>query len=243
MTTKINGEYHVSNKKKYSTLIIMVHHLGGVPEQLKHHITFLNQSGFDVYSYSAFLNGKNHWKDFLPIIKNTKEGVVEIWAKELEDILDQFKEDKIIFSFSFPALAALLAASKRKDIKALICDGGPFSHLLLAVWKFFTYYHPVRNIFSKIHLTSRMYLGFKPASIKKSIKKQLPHLPESLPVLSIQSIKDQQIPPSYINSFFSKIKHINLTVCQLKNSIHLQGLKTEREFYIKNILQFLKKNT
>lgn len=244
MNIKNNGQYHfASNKKKHSTLIILVHHLGGVPEQLKHHITFLNQSGFDVYSYCAFLNGKSHWKDFLPIIKKTKEGVMEIWTKELEKILSQFKEDKIIFSFSFPALAALLAASKRKDIKTLICDGGPFSHLLLAVWRFFTYYHPIHNIFLKIYLTGHMYLAFKPSFIKKSIKKKLPHLPEDLPVLSLQSIKDQQIPPPYINSFFNKIKHINLTVCQLKNSAHLQGLKTERDFYIKNILDFLRKNT
>lgn len=236
----VNGKYHASSKKRYNTLIVLVHHLGGVPEQLKNHIFFLNQNGFDVYSYSAFLSGKSHWKDFLPIIKKIKEGVVKIWSKELEEVLNQFKEDKIIFSFSFPSLAALLTTSKRKDVKALICDGGPFSYLLLSVWRFFTYYHPIHNIFLKTYLTSQMYLGFKPSSIKKSIKKQLPHLPKNLPILSLQSIKDQQIPPSYINSFLSKITHINLSVCQLKHSDHLQGLKTEREFYIKNTLDFLK---
>ena len=237
----INGKYHASSKKRYNTLIVLVHHLGGVPEQLNHHIAFLNQNGFDVYSYSTFLSGKSHWKDFLPIIKKTKEGVVKIWSKELEEVLDQFKEDKVIFSFSFPSLATLLTTSKRKDIKALVCDGGPFSHLLLAVWRFFTYHHPIHNIFLKIYLTSQMYLGFKPSFIKKSIKKQLPHLPKNLPILSLQSIKDQQVPPSYINSFFSKIKHINFSVHQLKNSAHLQGLKTERELYIRSILNFLKK--
>ena len=108
------GQYHPSHNKKYSSLIILVHHLGGVPEQLKHHITFLNQSGFDVYSYSAFLNGKSHWKDFLPIIKKTEEGVVEIWTKELEEVLDQFNEDKIIFSFSFPSLAAFFSHFQKK---------------------------------------------------------------------------------------------------------------------------------
>ncbi len=237
----INGKYHASDNKKHNTLIVLVHHLGGVPEQLKHHIAFLNQNGFDVYSYSAFLSGKSHWNDFLPTMKNAKEGVVKIWSKELEEVLDQFKEDKVIFSFSFPSLAALLTASKRKDIKALVCDGGPFSHLLLAVWRFFTYHHPIHNIFFKIHLTIQMYLAFKPSLIKSSIKKQLPLLPKNLPVLSLQSLKDRQVPPAYINNCFSKIKHINLNVCQLKHSAHLQGLKTEREFYIKNVLDFLKK--
>ena len=242
MTIKINGRYHASGNKKYNTLIILVHHLGGVPEQLKHHITFLNQNGFDVYSYPAFLSGKNHWKDFLPIIKNTKEGVVKVWSKELEEVSDQFKEDKIIFSFSFPSLSALLTASKRKDIKALICDGGPFSHLFLAVWRFFTYHQPIPNIFFKLYLTIQMYLAFKPSLIKRNIKKQLPNLHENRHVVSLQSLKDRQIPSAYINSFFNKIKHINLSVCQLKYSGHLQGLKTERETYISGVLDFLKNN-
>lgn len=241
MTTKEKINYHPSYKKKHTSSIILIHHLGGVPEQLKHHIEFLNQSGFDVYSYPAFLSGKSDWKDFLPVIKNSKEGVVKIWTKELEEVLDQCQGNKILFSFSLPSLAALLAASKRKDIKAVICDSGPLSYLFLATWRLFTHYYSISNTFIKTYLTIQMYLAFKAAYIKKDIQKQLPNIPINFPVLSIQSLKDQQVPPSYINRFFRKIKKVRLTVCLLKHSAHLQGLKTETDFYIKNVLNFLNK--
>ena len=241
MTTQEKINYHPAYNKKHTSSIILIHHLGGVPEQLNHHIEFLNRNGFDIYSYPAFLNGKSQWKDFLPLLKKTKAGVVKIWTEELEEVLDHCQGNKILFSFSFPSLAALLAAPRRKDIKALICDGGPFSYLLLAIWRFFTYYQSISNIFLKIYLTGQMYLAFKASYIKKDIQKQLPNIPINFPVLSIQSLKDQQIPPSYINRFFREIKKISLTVCLLKHSPHLQGLKTEREFYIKNVLNFLKK--
>ena len=241
MITKEKINYHPAYNKKHTSSIILIHHLGGVPEQLKNHIDFLNQNGFAVYSYPTFLNGKSQWKDFLPLLKKTKAGVVKIWTEELEEVLDQCPGNKILFSFSFPSLAALLAASRRKDIKAVICDSGPFSYLFLVTWRFFTYYQSISNIFLKIYLTSQMYLTFKAAYIKKDIQKQLPNIPINFPVLSIQSLKDQQVPPSYINRFFSKIKKVRLTVCLLKHSAHLQGLKTETNFYIKNILNFLNK--
>ena len=241
MTIKEKINYHPSNNRKHTSSIILIHHLGGVPEQLNHHIEFLNRNGFDVYNYSAFLNGKSQWKDFLPLLKKTKAGVVKIWTEELEEVLDQCQGDKVLFSFSFPSLAALLAASRRKDIKAVICDSGPFSYLFLATWRFFTYYQSISNIFLKIYLTGQMYLAFKASYIKKDIQKQLPNIPINFPVLSIQSLKDQQVSPSYINHFFSKIKKVRLTVCLLKHSSHLQGLKKETDFYIKNVLNFLKK--
>lgn len=241
MITREKINYHPAFHKKHTSSIILIHHLGGVPEQLKHHIEFLNQNRFDVYSYPAFLSGKSDWKDFLPIIKNSKEGVVKIWTKELEEVLDQCQGDKILFSFSLPSLAALLAASKRKDVKAVICDSGPFSYLFLATWRLFTHYYLISNTFVKIYLTLQMYLAFKTSYIKKDIQKQLPNIPLHFPVLSIQSLKDQQVPPSYINHFLSKLKKIRLTVCLLKHSSHLKGLKTETEFYIKNVLNFLKK--
>ena len=131
------GTYHSSGNKKHDVLIVLVHHLGGVPEQFKCHVEFLNQNGFDVYTYPLFLSGKEHWKDFFPMMKKNKMGIVETWAEELKQQLNQLSGDKIIFSFSYPSLSALLIAFERKDIKALICDGGPFSHLISASWRFF----------------------------------------------------------------------------------------------------------
>ena len=235
----VKGKHHLSDNKKYNVLIILIHHLGGVPEQFKYHIEFLNQSGFDVYTYSFFLSGKEKWKEFFPMIKKNKTGIVETWAEELKQQLNRLRGDKIIFSFSYPSLSALLVASERKDIKALICDGGPFSHLFSASWRFFTYHLRADNIFLKFYLAGKMYFVFYDKFAWKKVKTL--KLPLHFPILSLQGERDQLIPPVFISDFFQKIKNLNLSVCRLQNSSHLEGLKKDRELYIETVLSFLKK--
>lgn len=240
-TDKVNtkGQYHKSGNRKYNVLIVLIHHLGGVPEQFKYHVEFLNQNGFDVYTCPFFLSGKEHWKAFFPMMKKNKIGIVETWAKELEQQLNDLSGNKIIFSFSYPSLSALLIASERKDIKALICDGGPFSHLISASWRFFTYHLKTNNIFLKFYLVGKMYFAFYDKFAWKKVK-QL-NLPHHFPILSFQGEKDQLIPPLFINDFFKKIKHVNLNVCRLPNSSHLEGLKQDRKLYVEAVFNFLKK--
>ena len=234
-----NGKYHQSDNKKHDALIVLVHNLGGVPEQFKYHVEFLNQNGFDVYTYPFFLSGKEHWKDFFPMMKKNKLGIVETWADELEQQLNKLSGNKIIFSFSYPSLSALLVASNRNDVKALICDGGPFSHLIAASWRFFTYHLQPDNIFLKLYLSGKMYFAFYDKFAWKRVKTL--DLPHHFPILSLQGEKDQLIPPVFINDFFQKIKNIKLIVCRLPDSSHLEGLKRDRELYIKTVLNFLKK--
>ena len=227
--------------EKYDTTLVFIHHLGGEPIQLKHHLEFLNQNGFETYTYPAFLHGKEHWKAFFPLIKYHRKGIVEIWTEELEQQLNQLNGEKIIFSFSFPSVSALLAISKRTDIKALICDGGPFFDLGSASWRFFTYHQKIKNIFFKIYLTGKMYFYFQSFFLRRKIKKQLNHIPKNFPILSLQSEKDQMVPTSSINKFFKQINQVDLTTVLLKDSAHLEGLKKERDLYIESVLTFLRK--
>lgn len=235
-----SGAYYSSESKSCDTLIVLVHHLGGVPEQLKHHVKFLNENGFDVYTYPAFLHGKDHWRDFLPAVKKSKKEVLEIWREELENHLNTLPGFKIIFSFSFPSKAAFLAIPKRSDIKALICDGGPFVNFPLISWRLLTYYHGVTNVFLKIYLTMKMCLAFKYVFPGK-LKSTLSLIAKGFPILSLRAEQDKQVSPLAIRKFFDKIQQADITVCHLKDSAHLKGLKTEREFYIKNVLEFLEK--
>ncbi|MDE0119885.1 MAG: DUF829 domain-containing protein [Bdellovibrionales bacterium] len=232
-----------SHKKKHDTKIIFIHHLGGEPVHLKHHVEFLNQNGFDVYTYPAFLHGKEDWDAFFPLIKKSKKGILEIWTEELEQQLNQLNGKKIIFSFSFPSVSALLAISKRTDIKALICDGGPFLDLWSSCWRFFTYHQQIKSVLFKLYLTGRMYFAFQALSIRRKIKKQLMHIPKNFPILSLQSEQDQLVPASSINKFFKQMKQVHLTTVPLKDSAHLEGLKKERDFYMKSVLTFLQKVT
>lgn len=236
--TKYLGTYHSAPHSQYSLVIVLIHSLGSYPKQLQNHVQFLNQHGFDVYTYSAFLHKKNHWKQFLPAIKKHKKSAIDIWSQELEQHLNQLSGVKILFGFSFLSMVALLVISKRKDIKALLCDSGPFGSMFLASWKFLTYYKTVSFFILKIYLSIRMALAFKILPIHK---KQLLDIPKDFPVLSIQSQKDLQVSPSAINGFFKNLKQIKLTVVLLKNSAHLEGLKKQKLFYIQNITNFLKK--
>ena len=137
-TESTGGKYHLSENKKHHVLIVLIHHLGGTPEQLKYHVAFLNQSGFDVYTYPAFLCGTgDRWRDLFSLIKKNKIGILEIWAKELEQQLNSLPGSKVIFSFSLPSASALLVSAKRKDIKAFISDGGPFLDLPMVSWRLF----------------------------------------------------------------------------------------------------------
>ncbi len=230
-----------SNNKKYDTIIVFIHHLGGDPVKLKHHVEFLNQNGFDVCTYPAFLHGKEHLEACFHLIKQHKKGVLEIWTEELEKQLNQLNGKKIIFSFSFPSVSALLAISKRTDIKSLICDGGPFFDLWPACWRFFTYHQKTRNVFFKVYLTGRMYFAFQSLFMRRKIKNRLRRVPKNFPILSLQSEKDQLVPVSSVNKFFKQVKQVHITTVLLKQSAHLEGLKKERDFYIESVLTFLRK--
>ena len=224
-------------------LIVLLHHLGGQPEYFKQHLEFLNQAGFDAYIYPAFLSGKTRLTDILPttLRASHKLKIVTTWQKELNQHLDSLPQEKIIYSFSLPSLAALLCASERKDIKALVCEGGPFIQIPLGAWRLFTHYEPCENIFLKIYLSLKLSLAFEGFSLSQKKKKLQRLLPKSLPVLSLQAEQDLLVPPSKISKFFKGIHGIQLTRCFLKKSPHVAGLKTERDFYIKNVLAFLEK--
>ncbi len=238
MTT---GTYYKSDNKKHDTLIVFVSYMGGTSDRLKYHIEFLNQNGFDVYTYPAFLHGKDHWKDFFPAIKTHKAGVLETWTEELRQHLNHLPGEKAIFGFSFPSSAVFPIIHERADIKALICDGGPFLNFPLAAWRFFTYHQRTNNIFLKIYLTAKICRAFRFLSTMKIIKKSLPLIPKNFPVLSLQAERDRLVPPSSINKLLKKMKQASLTVCRLKHSAHLEGLKKDKKFYMENVLNFLEK--
>ena len=84
-----------------------------------------------------------------------------------------------------------------------------------------------------------MYFAFYDRFAWKKVKTL--SLPPYFRVLSLRGEKDPLIPPAFINDFFQKINPINLNVCRLPNSSHLEGLKEDRELYVKTVLNFLKK--
>ena len=242
LATFMLGSHHISNNKIYDPLIVFLHCFGGVPEQLKHHISFLNEAGYDAYTYPALFNGQNHWREFVKQANELKTDAIEIWTQELKHHLDQLGtgRPKVIFSFSLPSAAAFLMSVQRKDIHAIICDGGPFVQILPISWRYLTYYQKIKNPLLKIYLTAMMTIVFRAPSIKRHLNKAFKQLPKNYPVLNFRALKDQQVPSPFIENTLKPAQHINLQVCHLKSADHLEGLKKEPELYAKTTLQFLK---
>lgn len=241
-TTFMPGTHHMSDNKIYDPLIVFLHCFGGVPEQLKYHINFLNEAGFDVYTYPALFNGQNHWKHFVKQANELKNNAIEIWTQELENHLNELGtgRPKVIFSFSLPSAAAFLVSAQRKDIQAIICDGGPFVQIIPISWRYLTHYQKIKNPLLKVYLTAIMTLVFQAFSIEKLLIKAFKQLPKNYPVLNFRALKDQQVSSQFIEDTLKPAGHINLQICHLKNADHLEGLKKAPELYTKTTLQFLK---
>ena len=236
------GTYYKADPKKYKTVIVFLHWLGAVPEQLKYHIKFVNKAGFDVYFYPAWLSGVVHWKELLKHLNRFKTSALNIWNQELKFHLDQLEssQSKIIFSFSLPSAAAFMQASLRRDITAVICDGGPFSQILRVSWRYLSYYQNIKNPVLKLYLTTVMGKYFQAFSLNRDLKSAFSRLPKNYPVLNFQALKDQQALPGFINKVFQSARHIHLKVCRLKSADHLEGLKKEEELYVKSAQEFLR---
>ena len=220
--------------------IVFIHPLGGVPEQLKHHIQFLKEAGFAVSAGSYFLSGAMKWKTFLKLTKNLKTSVLEIWLKELENHLNTLTAGpKVLFGFSLPSAVAFMAVSQRTDIKAIICDGGPFFQILRVSWNYLAYYQKISNFFLKIYLAGKMGQAFGVFSLKKKLKKAFLKLPPDFPVLSFQGLKDQQVPPAFIAKTLEQAPRIRVNTCRLETADHLEGFKKQKDFYSRQVLNFL----
>ena len=258
--------YYPAKNQKHKLLVVMLHCLGGHTKQLKRHIAFLNSAGFSVSTYLAFGHSRGgrgelqsfdslpeatslkqkhsqqtefSVRSFVSALKNKKE-VLEIWREELNQHLKGLpKGPKVIFSLSLPSVSALLSISYRKDIKALICDGGPFLHFPVCVYRLFSCYYKIPSLWLKLYLSMQMMWCFRSLLWGRVTKKIF--LPKNFPILSLRGAKDQQVHPADIHLFLKKIKVTKPQVCLLKHSDHLKGLKTEPKLYTQTVLSFLYK--
>jgi hypothetical protein len=233
------GEFISAQKKKYSETVVFVPFFFGKKQHMKRHAEFMAELGYD----SVIFNLSYKWLKVIPKLKSSLKlgwGIKHVWTREITKVLDSIPGDKIIFAFSNPSTAALEAIQLRqaKDIKAFICDGGPFFDLLKCNWNFFTYEKPQKNPIKRLGWNAYAR-GIWTIDHEKEIARDLSSLPKNFPILSIRGWLDPLVPTSCIEKAFKGHNQLDLEILNLPQGGHLDGLKKFPEVYKPRVADFL----
>jgi pimeloyl-ACP methyl ester carboxylesterase len=241
-----------SPNKRHSETVIFVPHFGGTKRSVWRHVSLMNELGYDVVRFNlvfnepkAFMQLPIVWRSFgrgchgrcCPLIQF---GARHAWANQITQLLNSIPGPKIVYSFSMPSSGALAAIAHReaKDIKAFICDGGPFLQLALCTWNLFTFEYEIKSCILRAIACAIAFLMFGPG-LARELRALFKHLPANFPVLSIRGLADPLVDPSAITKVFAKQNRLKLTVVNLPQGRHLDGLKNFTTEYRQQVTHFL----
>lgn len=234
------GELFLSRKKKYEELIFFVSFYGGVKKQLLRHIRFVNQLGYDAFTFD--LQGSHRdWINLkAPISSRGHFGVKHLYADQIEKLLNDLPGKKIIFSFSNPCGSAFEAMARRKcsDTPAMICDSGPTDKFMPSVVKLLEYEMSLKSLPIRLALALPFALFWSPF-FHKDLHTDLAKFPKHFPLLSIRGWKDKLIPPAHIDGVFEPHENLDWQKLGLPEAEHLAGLRDFKEDYQPVVKNFL----
>jgi pimeloyl-ACP methyl ester carboxylesterase len=244
-----NGTWYFSNLRKYRETIIFVPFFGGTKLQLQRHIQFVNALGFDAVAFEFSYDDRFLFKRPPLSTRAGKLGLKHQWADEVEDILNSVLGAKIIYAFSNPSSSAIEALVRRpqrygktqncRDVRALICDSGPFVHLLSCSFRLMKY---DRHVLLPIRLPAAALSALLWApDHEASLHRDLSELPPKFPILSIRGWKDKLVPIKAIEDAFVGHDQLQLEVLGLPEAGHLEGLKAFPEEYKPRVERFLER--
>lgn len=230
-----------AKNRRFEETVVFVHHFGGSRRTVLRHARLLNDLGYDCVRFDLIFH-KDRPQARLPITGDLKFGIRHVWADQITALLNAINGPKILFSFSMPSSSAFQAVAERasQDVKAIVCDGGPFLQLHKCIWNLYEHEYKIK---SKI-----LRAGFTGASMvlwgigfKAQAKEFLVKIPKGFPVLSIRGWQDDLVPVSAIDEFFDLTKNIDLETLALPEAGHLMGLRDFPNDYIPKLENFLKR--
>lgn len=240
--TMFDGELFPAPQKQYEELIFFVPFYDGKKPQLKSHVDFVNNLGFDAFIFDLWDFKQSPMRSLFA--SSGQIGLRNIIADQIEVLLNQYKQKKIIYSFSNPSAAAIEAAARRKchDISAMVCDSGPSAHLLRSTLQLYR-----RDMFPnhKILATAvAMFLAtlWNPQR-HYDLKQYLDQMPQDFPLLSIRGWKDPLISPKDIDQVFEQSTKIDWQKLSLLEAEHLNGLRDYPNEYKPAVTEFLLKHS
>ena len=220
--------------------VVFIHHYGGNRSTSRRHQRLMRGLGFDVMAFELSHNEIPEWRGLRPKhLPLKKGGPIAAWVTELEAVLDRIPGPKIIFSFSFPSVTvpALLGQRPRSDVRAWICDGGPFLDMFQCQLNLFTHAQPTRG-WRKVLLAAAAWLVMGGPLYAGRVRKWMKNLNPSLPILSFRAERDLLVPPLSVAKFFATNPELNVQVELLPEIGHLEGLKTNSGLYSARVAQF-----
>lgn len=230
--------YSLAPVKKYPETIVFIHNMfGSARSQIKHQ-HWLNDLGYNTVSFDIAAASKNKTALLYSRRFSFSLGNFSIWQNHMEKVLEDVPGPKIIYAFSGPALSALVASSKRSDIKKVICDGGPFSNIAENTRNLFRPQSGLSyNLGTRLLAVSCSTLWENSALnlLEKSLKTWKP----SCPILSIRGMKDPICPPETLKKALDSLP-FTPEVLELSEGRHLDGFKKFPDLYKSAVEDFLK---
>jgi len=214
----------------FKETIVFIHHFGGHGASTKRHQDFVNEIGFDCISFTLDCE----WKPEMDMTLR------EVWCEQLTSVLDQTPGDKIIYSFSSLSMIVpqVLVEDGRKDIRAWVCDGGPFLELFHCFQNYYTYQMNVTG-FKNVVLTAIGYILMGAVGLNQKVRRWMRAFPTDVPVLSIRAGHDKLVPARAIEKFFATGTKMNLQKFEILEAEHLEGLKSFPDIYKPVVRDFL----
>ncbi|PIT99338.1 MAG: hypothetical protein COT74_10055 [Bdellovibrionales bacterium CG10_big_fil_rev_8_21_14_0_10_45_34] len=228
---------YLASEKKFDESVLIVPFFGAELSQLRRHIQFLNELGFDVYAIQFSEPRPRHWFTWNG---GFKLGLKHRWAREISLALNRLPGKKIIYGFSNPASSAIEAVSIRRarDVVGAVCDSGPFMSLWKCNWRYLTESYGVTSPTAKFPLAvATLFLWG--ADHETSLSKDFEKLPGGFPILSIRGWRDKIVPVSAIEEAFNHAPQVDLTILSLPDADHLDGLKKFPELYESKVAEFM----
>ncbi|MGE0528815.1 MAG: alpha/beta fold hydrolase [Bdellovibrionales bacterium] len=228
-TWPCNGRLRHARDKRFAATVVFIHHFGGNRSSTRRHQDMVLDMGLDCFSFDLSFNRTPKWT----LLNSLSENALESWTRELELVLNALPGDKILYSFSFPSTSVptLLARRPRTDIKAWICDGGPFLEPWRCLWNYFIYAEPTPRLTKRFLLTCYSYVFIGGPLYETRIHDSVSRLDPGLPILSVRSGRDVLVPERAIDRVFKVNPRLNLNVLRLPEAPHLEGFKQQPEKY------------
>lgn len=232
------GEYISAKNKKYREVVLLVPFFGARKPQMKRHVEFVNELGFDCVIYNLKKRPNSIGESYFS--SQSLFGMKHIWADQIEKLLNEISGNKIVFAFSNPSASAIEAISRRNatDIKGLICDSGPSGELWKSILNYFTHEKPIHFLPLRLAATTYSTLTWN-LQFLTAVSQDLEKIPSHFRILSIRGWKDKLISPNQIDKIFEPHPHLDWQKLGLPQAGHLNGLRDFRADYEPAVRQFL----
>jgi hypothetical protein len=261
-------ELFPSPQRTFAPIILFVPFFGGTSTQLKRHIQFVNELGFDAASVELQIPNLKYPRP--PVSRDGLLGLKHLWADRIEEAISKVRSPMILYSFSSPSASCFEAIArswgsernqgqwmfkfagkifsegkywkKRTDnsrILGIVCDSGPFVNLMSCNWKYM--YHEAGIKFAPLRglATLASVLLWGP-DYEKSLFSDLKSIGPRLPILSIRGWTDKLVSMEAMDRAFPKEAQVNLKVLSIPEAGHMDGLKKFSKTYEPAVAAFLK---